>query len=155
MIKYQFASETTEWSDENVCDLNLLLNQLSSHTRPLNRLDLRFVAAHSRLLFALHQEPERSNESIIGMATLAPVAIPTGIFGHIEDVVVVEHFRGKGIGRELTQRLIEEARAMSMRHVDLTSNPSRTAANQLYRSMGFQQWETNVYRFNLKPDDSR
>jgi ribosomal protein S18 acetylase RimI-like enzyme len=34
--------------------------------------------------------------------------------------------------------------------VDLTSRPSREAANRLYQRIGFERRETNVYRYNLK-----
>ncbi|MBI4093392.1 GNAT family N-acetyltransferase [Candidatus Kaiserbacteria bacterium] len=156
MIKYRFASdEETEFTDTDVRDVNSLLKQLSRHAHLRNRADLRSVAAHSRLLLALHEQPEHYREVIIGIATLVPIRIPIGNSGRIEDVVVSEDFRGKGIGHKLTQRLIQEAQAMGLRHIDLTSSPRRVAANKLYQSLGFEQWETNVYRLNLKPEDSR
>jgi ribosomal protein S18 acetylase RimI-like enzyme len=37
--------------------------------------------------------------------------------------------------------------------VDLTSRPSREAANRLYQRLGFQLRETNVYRYDLRTAD--
>jgi len=45
---------------------------------------------------------------------------------------------------------IEYARSAGAKAVDLTSKPSRIAANQLYRKTGFLLRETNVYRYLLK-----
>ncbi|MGH9297111.1 MAG: GNAT family N-acetyltransferase, partial [Acidimicrobiales bacterium] len=37
------------------------------------------------------------------------------------------------------------------RNVDLTSRPSREAANKLYLKLGFEPRETNVYRWSSRP----
>ena len=31
----------------------------------------------------------------------------------------------------------------------LTSNPSRIAANQLYQTLGFERYETNLYKYYI------
>ena len=87
---------------------------------------------------------------IIGSATLATFQTPTGVHGWIEDVVVDAAARKQGIGRALTQACLDQARAMGMKDVNLTSRPGRTAANRLYKAMGFEQRKTNVYRYALK-----
>jgi len=86
---------------------------------------------------------------IVGMLTLAVFRIPTGVRAWIEDVVVDEHQRGRGVGEALTQAALELASAMGARTVDLTSRPSRDIANRLYKRMGFELRETNVYRRKL------
>jgi ribosomal protein S18 acetylase RimI-like enzyme len=65
----------------------------------------------------------------------------------IEDVVVDEKWRGQGIGEALTQAGIERAIQRGASSVDLTSRPTREAANQLYVKMGFQLRHTNLYRY--------
>jgi ribosomal protein S18 acetylase RimI-like enzyme len=65
----------------------------------------------------------------------------------IEDVVVDPSCRGKGAGRALVQaavRFVKEKNDGSV--IYLTSNPSRTAARNLYRSEGFEEYETGVFR---------
>jgi ribosomal protein S18 acetylase RimI-like enzyme len=48
---------------------------------------------------------------------------------------------------------IDEARRLGVHSLDLTSRPSREAANRLYTRMGFTSRETNVYRFLVKVDE--
>ena len=67
----------------------------------------------------------------------------------IEDVIVDEASNGQGIGTALTAAMIERARALGCATVDLTSRPSREAANHLYKKVGFELRDTNVYRFGL------
>lgn len=90
-----------------------------------------------------------NNKDIAGMLTIGTYNIPTGTKVWIEDVVVDESQRGKGIGRELTLFAIEYAKSKGYKAIELTSRPSRTAANQLYRDLGFVLRETNVYIYNI------
>ena len=81
--------------------------------------------------------------------TLVLFRIPTGLRAWIEDVVVDEAARGRGVGETLNRAAIEWARGAGATTVDLTSRPSREAANRLYRRLGFQERATNVYRLDL------
>ena len=83
------------------------------------------------------------------MATLATFRIPTGLRAWIEDVVVDEAGRGQGVGEALTNAMVERARELGCRTVDLTSRPSREAANRLYQRAGFVARDTNVYRLEI------
>lgn len=89
---------------------------------------------------------------IVGTSTLAVFRIPTGLRAWIEDVIVDEAAAGQGVGGQLTRAMIDRARQLGCVTVDLTSRPSRAAANRLYQREGFQQRETNVYRFTLGAD---
>jgi ribosomal protein S18 acetylase RimI-like enzyme len=64
-------------------------------------------------------------------------------------VIVDESVNGQGIGRRLTEAMIDRARDLGCATVDLTSRPSREAANHLYKKVGFTERETNVYRYDL------
>jgi ribosomal protein S18 acetylase RimI-like enzyme len=86
---------------------------------------------------------------IVGSLTLVIFHIPTGIRAWIEDVVVDAEARGKGIGEALNKFALSEAIHHGATTVDLTSRPSREAANRLYRRIGFEQRETNVYRYKI------
>jgi ribosomal protein S18 acetylase RimI-like enzyme len=87
---------------------------------------------------------------IVGSLTLAVFTIPTGSRAWIEDVVVDESARGLGAGEALTMAALDAAKAKGATSVDLTSRPSREAANHLYLRLGFVARETNVYRFSLE-----
>lgn len=85
--------------------------------------------------------------SIVGSLTLAVFRTPTGVRAWIEDVVVDQELRGGGVGSALVRAALELATGEGARTVDLTSRPSREAANRLYRRLGFEQRTTNVYRY--------
>src|SRR5262245_4086229 len=91
---------------------------------------------------------EDDEGTVIGSLTLALFRTPTGTRAWIEDVVVDEAARGQGAGETLVEEAIRLAAASGARTVDLTSRPSRDAANALYEKMGFHMRETNVYRYD-------
>jgi ribosomal protein S18 acetylase RimI-like enzyme len=81
------------------------------------------------------------------MLSLVVFSIPTGTKAWIEDVVVDERARGKGVGKELMNHALNVAKELGAKSADLTSRPSREAANKLYQAIGFEGRETNVYRY--------
>ena len=89
-------------------------------------------------------------KKIAGMLTLVSYETPSATRFWIEDVVVDDSLRGKGIGRELVRYAIDFARSKGACAVDLTSRPSREAANFLYKKMGFELRETNAYRYHIR-----
>ncbi|MEM8621269.1 MAG: GNAT family N-acetyltransferase [Actinomycetota bacterium] len=86
---------------------------------------------------------------IVGSLTLAFYPIPTGRKAWIEDVVVDESARGRGVGAKLNEAALDEARRRGVKDVSLTSRPSREAANRLYQRLGFEPRETNIYRYRF------
>ncbi len=140
------VEEVTEVTDELVEALARLMVQLSrSATLPtLQELQQMVDSDVIRLLVA------RNEQAIMGTLTLALFRIPTGVRAWIEDVVVDEAARGQGIGEALNRRALDLAKECGARTVDLTSRPSREAANRLYQRMGFKPRETNVYRYSLE-----
>jgi len=87
---------------------------------------------------------------IVGTATLVLYRTPLGLRAWMEDVVVDGSVRGKGVGTLLCQMVIEQACAAGAVTLNLTSEPSREAANRLYQRLGFEQRHTNVYRYFLQ-----
>ena len=131
--------------DELVAAFSVLVPQLSSSNPPPTRAELdEIVGADSTVLFVA-----RVDGRIAGALTLAVFRIPTGLRAWIEDVVVDGGARGHGVGEALNLAALEEARRRGAVTVDLTSRPSREAANRLYRRLGFTARETNVYRYEL------
>jgi ribosomal protein S18 acetylase RimI-like enzyme len=143
MIRYRFYRNPPS---SFLPDLNRLLMELDPTSPVITPKSLRLVSAFSHLLLAV----DSRSGTVVGMATLAvshKFSAPD--YGSLEDIVVDSQFRGRGIGRELTARLIQKARQLKLHHLELTSNPSRTAANYLYQSLGFFLRNTNCYRLNL------
>ncbi len=140
--------EVTQVDDELLAAFELLIPQLSSSNPPPPAEELQQIvdAPDSVLLIA---RDERDANRIVGSLTLAMFRIPTGYRAWIEDVVVDDAVRGRGIGDKLNRVALDRARDAGAKTVDLTSRPSREAANRLYKRIGFEQRETNVYRYNL------
>ena len=129
-----------------------LLPQLSRSAAPMSEADVeRFLSQSSVHLFVFRAEMADAdgNNPILGMLSLATFEIPTGVRAWVEDVVVDEAARGQGAGLALVEAAIEHAKMIGARTVDLTSRPTREAANRLYQRAGFQLRETNVYRVTL------
>ena len=91
----------------------------------------------------------REDEKILGTVTLVIYKIPTGKKAWIEDVVVNESARGKGVAEALIRHVLEVARQKGIEKIALTSQPFRVAANNLYRKVGFELRKTNVYRITV------
>lgn len=135
-----------EVSDEMVEAFARLVPQLSTSSLPPTRQELEeMVTSDCSILFLARDDDGK----IVGTLTLVVFRIPTGRRAWIEDVVVDETARGRGIGEALTRAALEHAAQLGVRTVDLTSRPSREAANRLYQKIGFVRRETNLYRYTL------
>lgn len=136
----------TEYSGEVLAAMNELLPQLSESAQPLTDKQLVDIiqSPSEYLLMAVE------DSLFYGTLTLVTFKIPTGIKVWIEDVVVKKNARGKGVGKMLLHRAIDLAKELGATSVNLTSNPSRKAANTLYTNAGFKPRETNTYRFTIE-----
>ncbi|MGI8578474.1 MAG: GNAT family N-acetyltransferase [Nocardioidaceae bacterium] len=131
---------------------NRLLPQLSMSASSVDVEALqRVLSWNGNVVFVA-----RCDGQIVGALTLVTFPIPSGPRSWIEDVVVDEAARGKGVGEALVERAIQSARASGVRSVDLTSRPTRAAANRLYQRLGFELRESVLYRrSNLAEHHSR
>ena len=125
-----------------------LIPQLSRSSPPPGPDELAEIIAHPGTTLFI----AKLDDQIVGTLTLVLFRIPTGIRAWIEDVVVDEAVGGRGIGKALTNAAIEHAAEHDARTVDLTSRPSREAANGMYQKLGFELRDTNVYRFTGPQD---
>jgi ribosomal protein S18 acetylase RimI-like enzyme len=140
------VTEAHAVDDALVDAFNRLIPQLSRSNPPPSRqaLDELVRSEASHLLVA-----RDDNDAILGSLTLVLFRIPTAVRAWIEDVVVDEAARGQGVGEALNREALRIAAENGARTVDLTSRPSREAANRLYQRIGFKQRDTNVYRIDL------
>ncbi len=126
-----------------------LIPQLTRSSPPPTQADLEAMVASPETFVYLVRYPEEDSP-IVGSATLVTFQTPTGCHGWIEDVVVDYKARRQGLGRALTKQCLEKARGLGLREVNLTSRPSREAANRLYQDLNFTLRKTNVYRYSLE-----
>ena len=140
--------EAVEVTPELVEAFARLIPQLSSSNPAPTETELAAICESeaSVLLIAVDRD---TDDRILGSLTLAWFRIPTGVRAWIEDVVVDEAARGHGVGELLNRAALDRARELGAKTVELTSRPSREAANRLYQRIGFVARDTNVYRFNL------
>jgi ribosomal protein S18 acetylase RimI-like enzyme len=138
------VTQATTVSDELVEAFARLVPQLSTSADPPSREQLEEIVASSAATILLARDDAGQ---IIGSLTLVIFRTPTGARAWIEDVVVDGTARGQGAGEALVGEAIRLASDSGARTVDLTSRPSREAANALYEKAGFRARETNVYRY--------
>ena len=137
--------EVTSFDPELAASLRGLMSQLSPRAAPATDENVQEIldSPATRLLVA------RDDGAVVGSLTLVMFRIPTGVGVWIEDVVVDEAARGRGIGEALLREAVELAARAGASRVNLTSTPDRVAANRLYQRLGFEPRTTNVYRLEL------
>ena len=140
--------KATQVTTELVEAFERLTPHLSASKPAPTQTQLADMVSSPAITLLVAREPDAGGE-IVGSLTLAMFRIPTGRRAWIEDVVVDSAQRGKGLGEALTREALRVAQAAGATTVDLTSRPSREAANRLYQRIGFQLRETNVYRYTL------
>ena len=144
-----YIEKVSEVTGELLDALECLIPQLSMHKKAPTQDELMTLVNSESSTLLIARLPDEKG-AIVGMLTLAIYRVPTGIRSIIEDVVVDESMRRRGIAEALMRRAIELAREAGASGVSLTSNSQRAAANQLYQSMGFKRRETNAYSYDLK-----
>ena len=136
-----------EATDEAVLDINALLPQLRSnpagHQGTLS--DLQGVIGDPSITMIVAKDGKR----IIGMGFLYTVLKMGKRSGSIEDIVVDDSYRGKGVGKRIMNALTEAARNEKIQQLYLTTRADRIAAHKLYESLGFMQVQTDVFRLDL------
>ena len=125
-------------------EIDFLLHELSPTLGIIDRDRVNRLLNEDRLtLFAA----EDDNGRFTGMLTLTFCPTLTGDKYWIEDVIVHDEFRGHGIGKALVKAAVSHVKQSGQPYrIYLTSNPSRTAARNLYRSEGFEEYDTGVFR---------
>jgi ribosomal protein S18 acetylase RimI-like enzyme len=137
-----FSGDAGELTDALVT----LVPQLSTSNPPPSLAEVEAMLASDAITQFVARD---DGGAIVGVSTLAVFPIPTATRAWIEDVIVDESARGQGVGEALTHAMIDAARRRGCKTVELTSRPSREAANRLYQRIGFVQRDTNVYRYDL------
>jgi GNAT superfamily N-acetyltransferase len=124
---------------------NGLLPQLSSSFKSISapKMDELINSDNTKILVAV------DGDLVLGTLTLVIVKIPTGIKAWIEDVVVDEKARGKGVAKLLMSSAHKLAKELACSSINLTSTPKRVEANNLYQSLGYKLRNTNYYRLSI------
>lgn len=142
-----YIEEVTSFSSEVVDAVRKLVRQLDQKFQPLSDDDLKEMISSSNTHVYIVRL--KGNRNIIGMVTLIVYRIPYITKAQLEDLVIDKSLRGKGIGTTLMKFVIDKARDLGVKSLNFTSNPKRETANKLYKSLGFEKRDTNVYKLSL------
>lgn len=137
--------EAKEVTDELEEAFQRLIPQLSTSSAVPGRKELQAMIDSPAVILLMARDEGR----IVGSLSLVVFRIPTGVRAWIEDVVVDQAARGRGAGEALTRAALERAQKEGSKTVDLTSRPSREAANRLYQRVGFELRHSNLYRYQI------
>src|SRR3990167_5913104 len=150
-------SNIEQCTNEDAADLGLLFAQLSfssavatQGSEIMKRLrtkaePLPDTRTNTIVFFVRDPLVRPPKGRIIATATLVPMDLILGRAGMLHDVIVDLEYRGRGLGRQLMQKVIERARSLQITRLDLTSNPNREAARKLYEQLGFRKCVTDVF----------
>jgi ribosomal protein S18 acetylase RimI-like enzyme len=144
-----YIEKVSEVTQELHEALGRLIPQLGAHKVPPTLAELNELINSESSTLIVARTPDE-NSPIVGILSLTIYRVPTGLRSIIEDVIVDENMRRRGIGEALVRCAIDLAREAGAAGVSLTSRPDRESANQLYRSMGFELRKTNPYFYRLK-----
>lgn len=130
--------------NESLLEIDSLLHMLSPSAPALDKHRLAKLLEDTDFKLFVARNDENS---IVGMLTLTACQMISYTKYWIEDVIVDDSCRGTGIGRGLVKAAVGYVKEHETSPVIyLTSNPSRVSARNLYRSEGFEEYETGVFR---------
>lgn len=137
-IKHMITIRPLQESD-NDREIGQLFSQLTN--RKTSSVSLDALLSSNTICIAV-----LDNDKIIGFGSLAPYYVPTvGEVGAIEDIIIDEKYRGQGLGQKLIEELIKIAKDKNLLKLKLTSNPTRTSARSLYKKLGFEMKDTDIF----------
>lgn len=136
--------ELNSYTSQDLADLDSLIHELSATSFCNEELLNNALNDANVHVYVLRDEGQ-----IVATGTLCIKHTLEFTIADIESVVVSSKCRGRGYGKELMTAMIEAAMKKNVHHIQLTSNPARLAANQLYQELGFERYETNCYKMML------
>ena len=91
-------------------------------------------------------------EQIVGTTTVVVYTTPFWIKARLDEVVVDESARGRGVGEALVKAALDVGRRKGAQVAELQSGrgPRRAAAHRLYERLGFKIRDSDVFRIELR-----
>ncbi|MHB8613833.1 MAG: GNAT family N-acetyltransferase [Candidatus Dormibacteraceae bacterium] len=142
MVRVELVTEATP---EVHAALERLLPQLNSQLAVPTMDRLRAIVDDPAVSLLLARE----DEQVVGTTTVIVYTTPFWIKARLDEVVVDEAARGRGVGAAMVKASLDLAREKGAEVVELQSGVQRESAHRLYARMGFKLRETNVYRIVL------
>ncbi len=135
------VEELRSYTSQELVELDGLMHELSATSFCNEELLKNALSDPNVHVYVIREEGH-----IVATGTLCIKHTLEFAIADIESVVVSSRCRGKGYGKELITAMVEAAKGFKVHHIQLTSNPTRVAANKLYQELGFERYETNCYK---------
>lgn len=145
MIKIEILNPD-DISQHDPTALSILMTELGGREIDLSYDDVVKIVSDTTTVVA---RLVNDDKSIVGAGCVVHMHLLQGYRHLIESVVVLPQYRGYGLGRKIVDQLIDEARKFGDGNINLTCRPGRKHAIILYREMGFEKIDTDVYRLHL------
>ena len=138
------VEELCSYTPQDLADLDALMHELSATSFCNEELLCNALNDANVHVYVI-----RDKGHIVATGTLCIKHTLEFTIADVESVVVSSRYRGRGCGKELMTAMIDKAKELNVHHIQLTSNPKRVAANQLYQNIGFVRYETNCYKMKI------
>jgi len=138
------VEELITFSLRDLADIDMLMHELSATSYCDETLLKEALNDNNVHVFVI-----REDGHIVATGTLCIKHTLEFTIADVESVVVSSRYRGRGCGKELMTAMIDKAKELNVHHIQLTSNPKRVAANQMYQNMDFERYDTNCYKMVL------
>jgi len=139
IVYHELTESTLTKTTES--DVNRLLPQLAPYAEHCTEERLReILRSNTRIFTAL------DGDQIVGVVLVCSVQILVGQKNWIEDLVVDQAYRGRGIASRLLDMAENAAKEGGAQDVNLTSNRARVTARQMYQKRGYQVRDSDLFR---------
>ncbi|HEY3083960.1 MAG TPA: GNAT family N-acetyltransferase [Candidatus Dormibacteraeota bacterium] len=126
--------------------------------RLLPQLNPKLTVPDRQRLERLVEDPDvvlliaRDGEQIVGTTTVIVYTTPFWIKARLDEVVVDESARGRGVGEALVKAALDVGRDRGAQIAELQSGrgPQRDSAHRLYERLGFKIRDSDVFRIVLE-----
>lgn len=132
-------------------ELHEALNRLLPQLNP--RLELPAMERLERLVEdpAVTLLVAREGGRIVATTAVVVYTTPFWIKARLDEVVVDADARGRGVGEAIVRAALDVARRKGAQIAELQSGrgPARAAAHRLYRRIGFEVRDSDIFRISL------
>ncbi|KAM3320726.1 hypothetical protein P3S67_007928 [Capsicum chacoense] len=108
------------------------------------RIEKKIFPKHESLARSFDEELKKKNSGLLYIQMGGDVAgyvmysWPSSLCACITKLAVKENYRGLGHGEILLKAAVQKCRTRNVHRISLHVDPTRTAAMQLYKKLGFQ-----------------
>jgi GNAT superfamily N-acetyltransferase len=135
----------TEATEQAAQDLSKLASALHNEERHMAFQELEALVNDKNITLMVAIDEGH----IVGMGTNYLVSKIASSKCYLEDLVVDESCRGKGVGTLLINALIEAARIEGVRSLEFMTATHRKDAHRFYEKLGFAQKDQLVYKMKF------